>query len=214
MQDKGRFSVLLPVRNVLGVFLVDPYPCLDTALFCPGLEKEVKLFSPRTSPSELFTREMAHRTRSSDRRMTPQHPAIGEIFSLDSMGFEPGAEWTWRLNYTLVSKESITFRMRQNIWDSNAALCFGLHPSELLTQAPGTCIKLTSKYFFLLQPNAGRKLYYWNFQKLLQCQRLYSVILQCWTILLCFLLDTDLSWHIPIHISLSCLQITSTFIFI
>lgn len=132
----------------------------------------------------------------------------------DSVGFEPGAEWTWRLNYTLVSKESITFRTRQNIWDSNAALCFGFHPSELLIQAPGTCIKLTSKYFLLLQPNAGHKLYYWNFQKLLQCQRLYSVILQCWTILLRFSLDTDLSRHIPIHISLSCLQITSTFIFI
>lgn len=122
-----------------------------TLNFFVVLEKEVELCSPRTPPSELFTREMAHRTRSSDRRMTLQPTAITEISS-GSVGFEPGAEWTWRLNYTLVSKESTTFRMRQNIWDSNAALCFALHPSELPIPAPGTCIKSTSKYPFLLQP--------------------------------------------------------------
>lgn len=93
MQDKFRFSGLLQVRNVLGVFLVDTYPCLDAECLCTaGLEKEVKLCGPRTSYSELFTREMACRTRSNDRRLTPQPTEICEYCLSDSMSFEPGAE--------------------------------------------------------------------------------------------------------------------------
>lgn len=93
MQDKFRFSELSEVRNVLEVFLVDTYPHLEAEFLCtPGLEKEVKFCGPRTSYSELLIREMACRTRSNDRRLTPQPTEIGEYSVSDSVGFEPGAE--------------------------------------------------------------------------------------------------------------------------
>lgn len=72
---------------------MDACPQLDAAFhFTSGLKKEVKLCTPRTSDSELFTRGMVCRAGSNDRRLTPELTGIGEFSLPDPVGFEPGAE--------------------------------------------------------------------------------------------------------------------------